>query len=248
LLPQFAMNVKAHYDRHLAGFYAWMTGDFQQRQKEHQHIFRTLGISAGKNMKAIDLGAGHGIQSVALAHLGFKVTAVDFSQTLLDQLTVNKESLPIEIVEGEILSFLENANAIAELVICMGDTLTHLNSVNDVNKFIRLSNRNLMNGGVLVLSFRDLSMELTGESRFVNVKQDENRILTCFLEYFPDHVMVHDILWENESNGWVQKVSAYPKLRLSQLQVEAILQAEGFLIQEKKQINRMQFLVAKKHH
>jgi 2-polyprenyl-3-methyl-5-hydroxy-6-metoxy-1,4-benzoquinol methylase len=208
LLPQFAMNVKAHYDRHLAAFYAWMTGDFQQRQKEHQDIFRTLGISRGKNMKAIDLGAGHGIQSVALAHLGFTVTAVDFSQTLLDELAVNKENLPIEIVESEILSFLENANTNAELVICMGDTLTHLNSANDVRKLFQLSNRNLVPGGMLVLSDRDLSTELTGESRFIPVKQDENRILTCFLEYFSGHVMVHDMFWENGSNGWTQKVSA----------------------------------------
>jgi 2-polyprenyl-3-methyl-5-hydroxy-6-metoxy-1,4-benzoquinol methylase len=44
---------------------------------------------------AIDLGAGYGIQSIALANLGFRVRAVDFNRQLLEELSVNKKSLPI---------------------------------------------------------------------------------------------------------------------------------------------------------
>ena len=46
------------------------------------------------------------------------------------------------------------------------------------------------------------------------VKNDDSRILTCFLEYFPHHVMVHDILYEKQGGKWIQKVGSYPKLRL----------------------------------
>jgi ubiquinone/menaquinone biosynthesis C-methylase UbiE len=242
------MNVKAHYDQHLADFYAWMTGDFLERQTEHQQIFKSFGIFPQTNKNAIDLGAGHGIQSVALAHLGFSVTAVDFSKTLLHELNINKENLPIETVESDILGFLESTNASAELIVCMGDTLTHLNSIEDVKRLFRLCKSNLAADDLLVLSFRDLSTELIGESRFIPVRQDENRMLTCFLEYFPEHVMVHDILWEKQNNGWAQRVSAYPKLRLSERQVAAMLEAEGFSIKEKKLINRMHFVVASKNH
>ncbi len=238
------MKVKAHYDRHLADFYAWMTGDFQAKQMEHQDIFRSFGVVPRENKVAIDLGAGHGIQSVALAHLGFEVVSVDFSKQLLVELNVNKGNLPIEVVESDIMHYLETMDSKAGLIICMGDTLTHLDSLPAVEKLFRLVKEQLVQGGKVMLSFRDLSTELTHENRFIPVKSDENRILTCFLEYFQDYVMVHDILWERNGGGWSQRVSAYPKLRLAERRVDEMLSSAGMKIIARKSINRMIFLLA----
>lgn len=47
-----------------------------------------------------------------------------------------------------------------------------------------------------LLSFRDYSVPLQDEKRFIPVRSDEGRILTCFLEYSEDSVLVHDILHE----------------------------------------------------
>jgi hypothetical protein len=98
----------------------------------------------------------------------------------------------------------------------MGDTLTHLKNTNEVDVMVTRIFDTLSSDGKVVFSFRDLSKELKGSDRFLLVRADDNRIMTCFLEYFPDHVMVHDILAENVSGGWIQKVSVYPKLRLSE--------------------------------
>ena len=57
---------------------------------------------------------------------------------------------------------------------------------------------------------------LTGTARFLPVRADDQRILTCFLEYGPSHVTVHDLLHEREAGGaWRLQTSAYRKLRLS---------------------------------
>ena len=65
MFPQFRlMSVKDHYDNHLGNFYSWMTGNFGEKQVSQQHFFHTNAIVPNASKVAIDLGAGHGLQSV----------------------------------------------------------------------------------------------------------------------------------------------------------------------------------------
>jgi hypothetical protein len=83
-------------------------------------------------------------------------------------------------------------------------------------------------GGHFVLSFRDYTEPLKDEARFISVRSDERRILTCFLEYEEDTVLVHDILHERAGDAWETKVSSYRKLRLAPDRVIASLETSGF--------------------
>jgi protein-L-isoaspartate O-methyltransferase len=240
------MNIKDHYDNHLASFYSWMSGDFTEKQMEQQAFFATNAIVPNTSKVAIDLGAGHGLQSVSLAKLGFQVHAVDFNEQLLRELKRNCGDLDIHIVEDELIRYLEHTRVTATVITCMGDTLTHLESVAQLELFIHLIHQRLSTGGKIVLSFRDLVQEMTGTQRFIPVKSDENRILTCFLEYFPEHVIVHDILHEKKDGRWQQKVSAYPKLRLNEAMVTELLVSNGFKILHSQTLNRMIYLVGQK--
>jgi 2-polyprenyl-3-methyl-5-hydroxy-6-metoxy-1,4-benzoquinol methylase len=240
------MKVKEHYDKHLGNFYSWMAGDLQQKCEEHRNYFRSKAIFSDANAAAFDLGSGHGIQSLALASLGFQVTAVDFSTQLLHELEINRGDAKIKTINSDLLSFLRNNNETASVIACMGDTLTHLESANAVNELFSLSHQRLKSQGKLVLSFREFTSELKNEQRFIPVKSDDQKILTCFLEYFSDHVMVHDILQEKENGKWTQKISAYPKLRLSESFVTDMLIKNGFSISASETMNRMLCIVAEK--
>jgi hypothetical protein len=87
---------------------------------------------------------------------------------------------------------------------------------------------------------------LQGDERFIPVKNDDSRILTCFLEYFPHHVMVHDMLYEKQAGKWIQKVSSYPKLRLDVALLTDLLQKNGIQLLKSEIINRMIILLVKK--
>jgi 2-polyprenyl-3-methyl-5-hydroxy-6-metoxy-1,4-benzoquinol methylase len=240
------MTAKEHYENHLGNFYSWMTGDFTEKQSEQQSFFSSHSILPRFNALAFDLGSGHGLQSVSLAKLGFTVTAIDFNPQLLEELERNRKALSIQIVQDDFLHFLETTCVKAELILCMGDTLTHLENGEAVKKLIRSMEDRLLPGGRIVFSFRDLTRELKGTQRFFAVKSDAQRILTCFLEYFPDHVMVHDILHEKSGEHWTQKISAYPKLRLSEEAITMLLEQAHLKIVSSEIINRMIFLVAEK--
>jgi hypothetical protein len=91
----------------------------------------------------------------------------------------------------------------------MGDTLTHLPEHTHVDFLAQEVHEALAAGGHFVLSFRDYSKPLEGDARFIAVHSDERRILTCFLEYEEDTVVVHDILHERAGDAWETRVSSY---------------------------------------
>lgn len=205
------MTVKEHYDRHLGNFYSWMTGDFETKRKEFQEFLSSHGVLPGSTKKAIDLGAGHGIQSVALANLGFDVTAVDFNEQLLKELDFHTMGMRVNIIYDDIRMVTRFKNLRPELIVCWGDTLTHLDDRTDIKKFLKDVSSVLEPGGKFLLSFRDYSTALSGDSRFIPVKNDASRILTCVLDYQEEFVTVTDLLHERTENGWQQKVSSYRK-------------------------------------
>jgi hypothetical protein len=240
------MEVKDHYDKHLANFYSWMIGDFNAKQSEQEIFFRSKNITPVKTKIAFDLGAGHGLQAVSLANIGFSVKAVDFNDQLLQELSTNRKTLSIEIIKDDILDFLQKQSLYADVIVCMGDTITHLSKVQDVERLMQLSAKLLVDKGKIIFSFRDLTNALKDESRFIPVKRDNERILTCFLEYFPDHVMVHDILYEKQKEEWKLKVSAYPKLRLNAQMIESVLIENGFKAIFAETINGMIYMIGEK--
>lgn len=240
------MNAQSHYDNHLAAFYAWMTGNFDTKQQEQENYFSGKHIKPAGNAVAIDLGAGHGLQTISLANLGFTVYAVDFNQHLLSELNARAKGMAVRTILANIANTTQYSTMNAELITCMGDTLTHLESVQQVNTLFGEWYSMLPAGGKLVLSFRDLTQELEKEERFIPVRAEDERIHTCFLEYFPGYVRVFDVLMEKQNGQWIQKVSSYQKLRLGIEQVKIMLTAAGFAVQDHEVIQRMHYLVAQK--
>ena len=221
------MTPQEHYDQHLGNFYSWMTGDFAEQQTIHEIFFREHGLLPSDNGLVLDLGAGHGLQAVSLAKVGFSVRAVDFNRQLLDELRINSEGHGIEIVEDDLRNVRQHTNPAPELILCWGDTLTHLTSEAEVQQLVYDCAAGLAPNGKLALSFRDYTTELKNTDRFVPVKSDDQRILTCLLEYLPGRVRVTDLLHERTGDRWQQTVSSYYKVRLAKRTVTEAMQGSG---------------------
>lgn len=193
-----------------------MVGDFDIACEQADVFFDEMGLSVGDGQIAVDLGCGHGVHSIPLARRGYRVTSVDNSTHLIAELKSRSVGLSIRSVNGDLTRFacyLDGQHA--ALIVCMGDTVTHLGSEADVENLIRDASTALTPNGLLCFSLRDYaSKELVGVERFISVRSDESRIHTCFLEYQASTVHVHDILQHKTSSGWQSAVSSHPKLRL----------------------------------
>lgn len=240
------MQAKEHYENHLADFYSWMVGDLESKSTEFKKFLRSKGIEPKSTKTAIDLGAGIGIQSIALKNLGFEVTAVDFNKQLLNELKRNPNGKGIKIELTDITNVVDFQNLRPELIICCGDTITHLENKAQIEKLISDAIKILENKGYLILTFRDYSYELDEKQRFIPVKSTADRILTCILEYEPEKVKVSDLLHEKINGKWTQKVSTYEKVRIGPSRIVEILEKNGMKIKLNEAINHMQTIIAEK--
>jgi SAM-dependent methyltransferase len=213
-------SVSQHYDSLLAEHYDWMFGvPFETKAAEQRKLLEEAGVMPNSGGSAIDLGCGSGFQSVALHDLGYHVLALDSSEKLLGDLIERSHARAIRAIRGDIRELRSFANdASADVIVCMGDTLTHLSHREEVSKLFRSVGSILKPSGVFVVTYRDLAVnELSGLDRFLPVRSDEARIMTCFLEYEgPDTVVVNDLVYLRSRDGqWSLHKSAYRKLRLA---------------------------------
>lgn len=240
-------TAKDHYDQQIASVYSWMAGAPETVLKRNRNLFRQLGLDSTPRGLAIDLGAGSGFQSIPLAELGFSVVAVDFCAALLSELSARAKYLPVRTVHDDILNFPKHVEEQAQVIVCMGDTLTHLESLSSVQSLLLNVKRALVKDGKLILTFRDYaSAEPDGTQRFIPVQSDESTILTCFLEYHEDFAEVYDLLHRKVGEQWILNVSSYPKLRINKNWIFDQLQKEGFQVVRNETINGMICIVAQK--
>jgi hypothetical protein len=239
-------SVKNHYNNLLVPYYSWICGGSELKFEENRKFFQSHDIRPALSGVAVDLGAGSGFQSIPLAKSGFKVIAIDLCHDLLMELKAHGEGLSVQTIEDNLLNFTKHIPQNIELIVCMGDTLTHLQTMQEVKILLGDACQALEYNGHLILGFRDLTAELKKLDRFIPVRSDSKNIFTCFLEYEKDHVRVNDIIYERTGNQWVMKKSYFRKLRISPQWMNESLQKTGFTIEKHAIVNGMETIIARK--
>jgi len=225
-------TVRDHYDTVLGEHYSRLFGDFEAKVAEQRALLERLGVTAPPaGGLAVDLGCGSGFQALALARLGFRVLALDVSERLLAELRERARGLPVEAIAGDIRDVARLVPARIDVAVCMGDTLSHFESQADLTRLFAGVAPRLVAGGRLVLTFRDLSGERRGLDRVIPLVASDDLVATCFLEYEPTTVKVHDLVWSRRPDGWRFEKGVYRKLRLAPQRVVTRLQAAGFVVE-----------------
>jgi predicted RNA methylase len=237
-------SVTEHYAAHLGPVYAWMAGGVEAAIARGTKEIETLGLAPRLTGQAVDLGAGFGMHAIPLARRGFAVLAMDSCGELLQTLRQAAGDLAVRTIEGDLLTFGRHVDHLSEVVLCMGDTLTHLPDVASVGALFDAVAKQLCAGGKFVVTFRDYSTPLRGEQRFIPVRSDAGRILTCVLDYEDEYVVVQDLLHEFDGTVWRQRVSSYRKLRIDPAAAIAALESRGFTVQRSAGAAGMVCLVA----
>jgi SAM-dependent methyltransferase len=221
-------TVEEHYDRLLSDVYSWMYGGWDAALARYTEFFAARGMTPQKSRRAVDLGAGCGFQAIPLARLKFQVTAIDLDRKLLAELRKHAGDEKIETVCANLVDFRRHVQEPVELVVCMVDTLLHLDSQDTVERLFKDVFAALEPGGTFIATFRDFSVAAEDLDRFISVRNDERIIFTCFLEFEPTTVKVHDLVYRRVDGRWNFAKSFYRKLRLSTAWAVSTLRAVGF--------------------
>ena len=235
-----------HYRDHLAPVYVWMAGGVDAAMQAGDAEIVSLGLPRVDGECILDLGAGFGMHAIPLARRGARVTAIDSSAELIRTLGELGQGLAIDAVVDDLSAFAGHLAEAPAAILCMGDTITHLPSMQAVDELVACASIALREDGLFITSFRDYSIALTGDERFIFVRGDETRILSCFLEYEPEFVRVHDLVHVRTPEGWRSKVSHYPKLRLAPERLIASLESHRFKVRREPGVRGMVRLIAQR--
>ncbi|AKF10129.1 class I SAM-dependent methyltransferase [Sandaracinus amylolyticus] len=228
-----AMNdVEEHYEEHLAAIYAWSVGGAETAIAAADAWLAAIALPAAPAL-VIDLGAGFGATAIPLARRGHRVIAVDTSQALLDELATLAGSLPIATERAELVAFLRARREPCDVVLCLGDTLAHLGTPDEVDALLAGIAQTLAPSGIALLSYRPRREFARPEDRFVLVRADARRTLTCVLEPIDEtYQRVWDVLHEHEGERTTMRVSGYRKLRLDPAWIAERARAHGLVADE----------------
>ncbi|XPV76981.1 MAG: class I SAM-dependent methyltransferase [Desulfovibrio sp.] len=230
------MQFKDHYDIFLGRHAIWQRPDYESHSVLCREMFMSLGLipnpDGGVKPLAVDIGAGSGFQSVSLAELGYVVVALDLNKSLIFALRQCSRGRDISFVERDILDFADVCFSAPALVVCLGNTAAHCKDRDEVRKFFDLVRNTLAPNGFFLLSFCDLTDPKNGLDRIHTLVNTDDKIVTCFVEYFDEMVVVNDLVYERKSDGSGFNInnSWYEKVRLTQGWVQSTLIETGFTI------------------
>eukprot|EP00045_Choanoeca_perplexa_P023079 m.12193 g.12193 ORF g.12193 m.12193 type:complete len:147 (+) comp9908_c0_seq1:368-808(+) len=123
----------------------------------------------------------------------------------------------------------------------MGDTITHLESADQVHSLLQQVATTLKPGGNFLMSWRDLSTPLHGSDRFLPVRATDSQIMTCFLEWQPitttskrpldfGVVSVTELIHRKQGADWDLAKSSYNKLILPDQKLTSVGNSYGFAL------------------
>lgn len=128
--------------------------------------FRNKGV-----VRVLDAACGAGTQAVALAQLGFEVTACDPSAGMLQKAqqiaTEFKVADKITFERADFLSLPQVVQGPFDAIVCKGNALPHLLLDDEIESALLVFNELLRPGGLLVIGMRDFGPFMLDRPRFI---------------------------------------------------------------------------------
>ncbi len=196
-------------------------------------------LKENKVKTILDCACGTGLQSIGLLKHGFTVLSSDISEDMLEQAVTNAEEFGYKInpIQADFRELDKKLSKKFDAVICMGNSLPHLLTDEEIKKALTNMYALLENKGLLIIEMRNYDELLSKQPKFIPIKlngEDHERgeLVTIFyvLDYLKNVIrfnviyIIHNI--ESKENVFeVHSVDYYP---LKQDRLVEILEEVGF--------------------
>jgi len=172
-------SAETFYDE-VSEFYGEMV-DFEKnlslRLNAYQKIFATKGAVA-------DLGCGIGLDSIALAMNGHKVTAFDISPKMIEEVRQNALKFKVTIATSvhSFESVPKTYNGKFNYVVSVGNTIAHINSKQLQRAFKRIYDL-LIPGGKIFLHILNYELIRSQQKRINNIAVRNGKVIIRFYDF-----------------------------------------------------------------
>lgn len=168
----------------LADQYDGMTR-FSVRMHQQKEVLSAI-LAQFPARSAVDMGCGTGVHAIALAQLGLDVTGVDISASMLEKARAHarETDTTLRFIEGDFLVRIPHAPV--DLLICLGNSLPHLESRDALAAVLTHWRSLCAPGGRIIIQLLNYRRVLARGERIVNIRRDGSDTIVRFYDFLGD--------------------------------------------------------------
>lgn len=162
-------DTSTFYDAVADDYHLWYRDWDAELEREGLNLRRFLREYGVKTV--LDASCGPGTQSIALARMGYQVTAADPSPGLLERARHNAERYEvaeaITFVQSDFQSLLRNVVGPFDAILTKGSAIPHLLHDEQIEETLLIFHELLRPGGLVIIGMRDFEPLLADRPRFI---------------------------------------------------------------------------------
>ena len=190
-------------------------------------------VSDYKLKSSLDVACSTGFHVIMLRRLGLDAVGIDASPKMIEKARANSVTcgVTVEYILGDFTMMSKRFSEGFDLITCLGDTVSHLKSGQDLKRTFEEAYKCLNPGGLFVLQSRNYDYILKHQARFTpptgSRNGTEETIFFRLLDFLPKSLNLSVVKFRWHENRWessVQTTQIYP---YSKKDLESTLKSVG---------------------
>ena len=184
----------------------------ENRIKRESNFLKKI-IKENNIKTVLDCACGTGHHIIMLRQLGYEIEGSDLSPAMIGETQKNLKKYGIEttIRVSDFKNLLNNFKNTFDAILCIGNSLPHLLSEQEIFEALSSIYRLLNNKGILILEQRNYDKLVKNQERFFPVSFRENEVFFYVLDYYPSKIVFNVIDLETDNKKFkVFSTEYYP--------------------------------------
>lgn len=187
--------------------------------------------------RVLDAACGTGMHAIALAKQGFQVAGADLSAKMIERSEANAKEAGVS-VQFKAAGFGELSAAFGrqsfDALLCLGNSLPHLLSANDLQKALVDFANCLKPGGILILQNRNFDAVMKTRQRWMEPQSahegESEWLFLRFYDFITNALLNFNILTLRREDGqtWQQSILSTPLRPILSKELLSGLKKAGF--------------------
>ncbi len=200
--------------------------------------FLEATLRAAGAARVLDAACGTGMHAIALAQRGFSAAGADLSAGMIEQARMNAKTAGVD-VRFEAAGFGDLAQTFGagnfDALLCLGNSLPHLLSPQDLTNALRDFAACLQPGGLLLVQNRNFDAVTAQNDRWMepqaHCEGEKEWLFLRFYDFLPDGLIDFNVVTltrDMAEAGWQQQVRSTRLYPLRQSEMSRALEQAGF--------------------
>ncbi len=210
----------------LADQYDGMTR-FDARLTRQRELLSSI-ITRFPSRQVVDMGCGTGVHAIALAQLGLDVTGVDISAGMLEKAHAHAEETGTDVrfIEGDFLTSLPPGSA--DLLLCLGNSLPHLPSVEALTEVLTRWRSICSQEGRVIIQLLNYRRVLDMRERIINIRRDGEDTIIRFYDFLDGFLQFNILLMREGSPAITHSLQSTRLTPFTDTDIAAAATSAGF--------------------